>query len=149
MSMASFPIRPLAILNFFKLPLFVLALHVVLAGFLQVYEFAPWFDMPMHYLGGLSVTYSLWLLLNYFQEEKVINQLGLPITILFSFSLLITVAVFWEFGEFALDRLLGINLQVSLPNTMRDLAAGMIGAVTVLVYFSWRFRSSTSGRRLL
>jgi hypothetical protein len=92
----------------------------------------------MHYLGGLSVTYSLWVILTYLQEENIINQLGLPITLLFSFSLLITIAVFWEFGEFLLDRLLGINLQVSLPNTMRDLAAGMSGAVTVLVYFSWK-----------
>jgi hypothetical protein len=138
MNILPFPIRPWTLIQFLKFPLIVLAFHIILAGFLQIYESAPWFDMPMHYLGGLSVTYSLWVILTYLQEEKIINQLGLPITLLFSFSLLITIAVFWEFGEFLLDRLLGINLQVSLPNTMRDLAAGMSGAVTVLVYFSWK-----------
>jgi hypothetical protein len=45
-----------------------------------------------------------------------------------------TVAVFWEFAEFLLDRFLGTDLQISLQNTMQDLLMGILGAATLVQY---------------
>jgi MYXO-CTERM domain-containing protein len=42
------------------------------------------------------------------------------------------VAVLWELAEFVVDRTAGTNLQVSLPNTMKDLALGLLGAVLLV-----------------
>ena len=53
------------------------------------------------------------------------------------FALTVTVAVFWEFAEFLLDQTVGSNLQVSLANTMKDLAMGVSGAAVVT---AWRVR---------
>jgi hypothetical protein len=43
-------------------------------------------------------------------------------------SLTATAAVFWEFAEFTVDQLFATNVQVSLANTMKDLALGVAGA---------------------
>jgi hypothetical protein len=43
-----------------------------------------------------------------------------------------TVAVFWEFAEFASDRFLGTSVQQSVTETMLDLAFGVVGASTTL-----------------
>ena len=39
----------------------------------------------------------------------------------------------WEFAEFSSDRLVGTNIQVSLNNTMQDLALGMLGALVMVI----------------
>ena len=48
-------------------------------------------------------------------------------------SLTATAAVFWEFAEFALDQLADSNIQVSLANTMLDLAMGIFGATFLIL----------------
>jgi hypothetical protein len=57
-----------------------------------------------------------------------------------------TAAVFWEFNEFTRDQLFGTNIQVSLSNTMQDLAMGMVGA---LVFIIIRSRQLCVGTREL
>ena len=53
-------------------------------------------------------------------------------------SLTTTAAVVWELLEFAIDTATGSNLQVSLANTMQDLALGMPGAAAVVVARAWQ-----------
>ena len=48
-------------------------------------------------------------------------------------ALATTAAVVWEFAEFSVDQAFGTNVQVSLANTMKDLAVGMAGAGLFLV----------------
>jgi hypothetical protein len=88
----------------------------------------------MHYLGGLSMAYSLSLAQTSLQNHKVDSQLDKIIELVLVFTLVATVAVFWEFAEFLLDHWLGTDLQVSLPNTMRDLLMGILGAGTLVGY---------------
>src|SRR4051812_20035384 len=45
-----------------------------------------------------------------------------------AFSLTCSIAVFWEIGEFASDKIFGGNVQRGLDNTMRDLICGISGA---------------------
>jgi hypothetical protein len=58
-------------------------------------------------------------------------------------SLTTTAAVFWEFAEFSLDQLFKSNIQVSLPNTMKDLAMGIIGATTLMIIRARQLRVSS------
>jgi len=50
------------------------------------------------------------------------------------FAVTCTAATFWEFGEFARDRLFDSNVQLSLANTMRDLLLGCLGALVFLAF---------------
>jgi hypothetical protein len=59
-------------------------------------------------------------------------------------SLTVTAAVAWELLEFALDTMTGSNLQVSLTNTMQDLALGMLGAAAVVVVRARRTGASSA-----
>jgi len=61
-------------------------------------------------------------------------------------SLTATAAVFWEFAEFTYDRAFGTNIQVSLANTMQDMAMGIAGASAFMV---GRARQLRAGRREL
>ena len=60
-------------------------------------------------------------------------------------SLTTSAAVVWEFLEFAIDAVTGSNLQVSLANTMQDLALGMLGAGALIVARARRERAAPIG----
>ena len=112
----------LRILSFFTLPAIVFIINLPL-GF--VYEAYPSFDIPMHFLGGVSIALTSVLFLKLFEEEKM-----LKIKNEFLFLFIVTcfvafIAVFWEFYElillFDLDYILGIE------DTLLDLAMGLTG----------------------
>lgn len=118
----------------FWLPMFIFAAHVFVSRVLHGYILFPSLDIPMHYLGGLSMGYSSFLALAFLQQHKIISPLDKAVAWVFVFTLVTTIAVFWEFAEFSMDQLIGTNLQLHLPNTMQDLFMGMLGAVTIIGY---------------
>ena len=122
------------ILNIFWPAILVFTLHIFLTHVVNAYLLLPWIDIPMHYLGGLSMACSLLLGLTYLQEHKQITQLDRVIELLLVFTLVTSIAVFWEFSEFSMDQLLGTNVQISLQNTMQDLFMGIMGASTIVSY---------------
>lgn len=87
-------------------------------------------DGVLHFLGGAAVAFF------FYQVYRILTDvLGefRPLThYLLAFALACTAALFWELGEFASDRLIGTQLQKSLPETMADLAFGVLGAATSL-----------------
>jgi len=115
-------------------PILVFSFHVFLVGVVHIYDFYPWLDIPMHYLGGLSMALSLSTGVSVLQARRAISQLDKWIELVLVFTLVATIAVFWEFAEFMLDRFLGTDLQVSLPNTMQDLLMGILGAGTLVAF---------------
>lgn len=120
--------------NIFWLPICVFLLHIFLSRGLQFYILVPWIDIPMHYLGGLSMAYSMFLSLAFLKKEGIITHLDRIIELTFVFTMVATIAVFWEFAEFSMDQLIGTNVQISLQNTMQDLFLGILGAVTMIGY---------------
>jgi predicted permease len=126
------------LLSIFWPPMLVYTMHVFFSRGLHLYQLQPWIDIPMHYLGGLSMAYSLFLTLVFLQEHSLITHMDSFIELTLVFSLVITIAVFWEFLEFSKDKLLGTNVQISLKNTMQDLFMGMLGVSTMIVYKIFR-----------
>jgi hypothetical protein len=115
-------------------PIFVFSLHVILSHGLHLYSLLLWIDIPMHFLGGLSMAYSLFLVLAFLQDSGVISRLDRIIEWALVFTLVATIAVFWEFLEFSIDHLFRSNVQISLPNTMQDLFMGILGASNMIGY---------------
>jgi hypothetical protein len=62
-------------------------------------------------------------------------------------SLTATAAVFWEFAEFTIDQAFGMNVQISLANTMQDLAMGISGATLFIFIRSRQLRVGASELR--
>jgi hypothetical protein len=125
-------------------PIVVFLIHRVVLSGLNLYAAYPWIDIPMHFLGGLSIAYSVSSGLTYLQEKKILLPMDTFIHLLLTITTTVTTAVLWEFLEFLTDQFYGTNIQISLANTMQDLFFGMAGAITLIVF---RFiRKKTFGR---
>lgn len=90
----------------------------------------PWFDITMHFLGGLGV----YLVIQpYF--SKHLTRLPAWQHGLFLIGMTILVGVLWEFAEFfgtQVLRLRGSAVQLSgdLPDTLTDLVLDLLGGIT-------------------
>lgn len=122
------------IFGFFIFPILVLLLHVFLIFFTNIYEIFPWFDIPIHILGGFAVGHSYFLILNYLQEKNYLKTNSF-IKIVFIISLVSLTAVFWEFFEYFAGYLTGFGLQGNLDDTILDLAMGILGGILAAVSF--------------
>lgn len=112
--------------------------HLLLKFGVKIYSFWPDADMPLHFLGGLSIAYFVAGAFNVLSHESVKSSRSKLLELVLVVSLTATVAVFWEFGEFASDLVLGTYLQGGLVDTMQDLMLGMVGAFVVFFVRAWQ-----------
>ena len=123
-------------------PLAVVVMHLVLAE----YGLTERFDHLLHFLGGASIAYFL---LGFVAlVPSLFASIPRWVHYLLAFTSTCTVAVFWEFAEFASDRFMGTSIQQSLSETVLDLVFGVIGAFTTLLViaaFRVMVRGSTMG----
>ena len=113
-------------------PLLVIGLHVVATEALDVYSGWPRLDIPMHFAGGVAMAYFVSGCLQALPHGPSRRSRVIVLEAVLVASLTTTAAVVWEFVEFTIDTATGSNLQVSLTNTMQDLAVGMLGAAVVV-----------------
>lgn len=124
----------------------ILAIHVValLSGW---YEFHRWFDIPMHFAGGVAI--GLLVLAGF---EVCIDKLSFARTIrtfwqtiiygLGVLGLVALVGVAWEWYEFIFDTIavqLSANVmpaQMGLGDTMADLFLDLSGGL--VAFLGWR-----------
>jgi hypothetical protein len=102
---------------------------LILLGILEP-TFGSRVDPYLHVLGGAACQYFFYNLLSL--PFSWIGTLTRYAKTIFAFTLTCTVATLWEFGEFVSDRNLGTHLQESIPETIGDLALGLLGAIIVL-----------------
>lgn len=121
-------------LSYLIIPVFFFLFHLFLYLVLDIYKRLPGFSNIMHFLGGVILAITFFSFLNYLQREGdlKINKL---MNFIFVISLVISVAVFWEFYEFVMDYFFNVNWQISVADTMGDLALGIIGGITVTLVF--------------
>jgi hypothetical protein len=118
----------LALRNAAWAPLAVLVLHAILA---EIFGHEPYVDPAIQLCGGVAVAYLL--------HEACVTLpmlLGLPSTLgrnLMAFGLTAAVAILWEVGEFCWDIIFGTDIQGDVPETMRDLILGLLGAMVFLI----------------
>lgn len=115
-------------LRFFKFPAAVFLVNLIFA-LLHLYQTFEWLDIPMHFIGGLSVAYMGLLFLNYFRRKHVIDLYSKTLNFMIIISFVAFVAVLWEFFEFLLKTFFELNTQPSVADTIGDLFMGLVGAV--------------------
>jgi len=119
------------IIGFFIFPIGILIEHVFLLLF-GVYRVFPWFDIPIHFIGGSSIGITYFLILEHLQKKDYI-RIGQFIRIVFVLSLVALTAVSWEFFEFSATYLTGLGLQGGLNDTMFDLFLGIFGGISAVI----------------
>ncbi|PYV86514.1 MAG: hypothetical protein DMG05_19470 [Acidobacteria bacterium] len=113
-------------------PILVFGLHVIFSRVLGAYLAFPRLDVPMHFFGGIAITYFLGYA---FAVAAAVGFLGSPnrtVLLLLVFFTACSAAVFWEFAEFLSDRFLGTHAQLGLNDTLSDMLLGMVGALVYL-----------------
>ena len=123
-------------------PLLVFFIHEAGANIFNVYNHWPAFDVPMHFFGGLAIAFFFSRLFQTLPRELPYNQRVVVLEMILILSLTATAAVFWEFLEFGMDQTLGTNVQVSLANTMKDMALGIAGGCLYILLRMKTLRAS-------
>ena len=138
--------------------LYVLFLYaaIYLGEVRSFYYRIPHWDMILHgFSGGMlgALAFSFVRLLN--KSDRVHLILSPLFTAIFAFSFSITLGVFWEFYEYIVDGMLGLNMQKfllengtaligreALGDTMQDLMTDAFGALftSIIGYVSLKYK---------
>lgn len=118
----------------------VFATHVFLSGVLHAYDSWPHLDIPMHFSGGIAIAFFVSQCFQSLPRESTRRSRVVILELVLIGSLTASAAVFWEFTEFTADQLFGTNVQISLANTMQDLAMGILGAIVFMLIRSRQLR---------
>ena len=119
-------------------PAVVFLIHVVATQVFDVYTLWPQTDIPMHFAGGCAIAFFISRCFQALPREVIRSSRIVVLEAVIVASLTTSATVLWEFAEFSLDRLAGTNVQVSLANTMQDMAMGMLGAALVITVRVWQ-----------
>ena len=125
------------ILMYFTIPAFFYLFHMILDLVFNVYDRFLWFSSVMHFLGGLMLGVTFFLLLNYLNKERYFES-DKMMRFIFVISLVISVAVFWEFYEFAIVNLFDLNWNMTYNDTIWDLFVDLCGGVLASVWFLFK-----------
>lgn len=118
---------------FFIFPFLVLIMYLILMLVLKIYLIFPWYDIPVHFVGGASLAITYFLTLQYFQKEKYLDMNSF-FEVLFIFALVSLTAIFWELSEFFVSYLTGWISQGDLQDTMADLFFGILGGLFTAIF---------------
>jgi hypothetical protein len=125
-------------------PVVVFGLHEISAR-LGFYGLWPPLDIPMHFFGGVAITYFFG---HAYRAAEEMGLLGRPAEVVYRvtvFALTGSTTVFWEFAEFLSDRYLGSHMQGGLEDTLGDMLMGLVGGLAFLVAAA--LKRSSSDRR--
>lgn len=110
-------------------PTLVFGIHVFISRGLNAYVLYPPLDIPMHFFGGVVIALFIWRCFAAISPAAIAPPLRPALMALLVFSFSATATVFWEFAEFLSDRLFSTNAQVSLEDTLLDMALGLAGCL--------------------
>jgi hypothetical protein len=119
-------------------PIAVFVFHVILESVFDVYNRWPRADIPMHFLGGVVITYFF---LHVFEAAAELDLLGRPnrtALVVLAFLAGCTTTILWEGYEWGLDFFFQAGAQEGLNDTMKDMAIGSLGAACYLACASLR-----------
>lgn len=123
----------------FPTPLFLFILLILtfqlVANYFYWYWRIWWFDMPMHFAGGLWVGLSvLWFVFLSGRFKRNIQQNTLSIFAVGIFSVL-TIAILWEIFEYIVYIIIPHATPYSISDTLGDITLGVLGGLTASFVF--------------
>lgn len=89
------------------------------------------YDHSIHYLGGFAIAYFLFRVIRY--ARPILGELSPAARYTLALTSGCTTALFWEFSEWASDRITGGHIQHNVFETLYDLLYGTLGILSALV----------------
>lgn len=115
------------------LALFIAALHFA-AGVYFLYWSVWWFDILMHFLGGLFISASTLWLLRFEVPPGIRTRIPVFITV---FAVALAVGVLWEVFEKITGAYNAVNYTL---DTATDIAMDIVGMLSAYGIFKWYAR---------
>lgn len=113
-----------ALLRGLAFPAAVFIVHVLTIG---VYEVWWWYDIPMHFLGGVSIAVGSAVFLASFPKTALPKDVPRWFSVVLLVGLTMIFGVLWEFAEFGFDWFFHTVNQQGVRDTMGDLAMDLVG----------------------
>lgn len=123
------------ILSFFIFPTVVYAFSWFMDLLFDIYHVYLWVDIPMHFLGGLAISYTIICFIGLFREKNILLLKNKWIFSLVVVGLVALIAILWEFYEFFMKVTFGLDMQPSLNDTLLDLFMGLLGGLAGSLLF--------------
>lgn len=102
--------------------------HFFCGEILGFYVKISWWDSALHTFSGMLIALLSFSLINLLNKAKDDGfKLNLVFSVIFVFSLSLTIGALWEIIEFASDTLLGSNMQRAYESTMNGRGEGLVG----------------------
>lgn len=132
------------ILNLLLLPFLVYEFNTNFLSFAPNFYNNYSVDTLSHFLGGLTIAYSIYYTLSLIEKNDwiIIKKNNLKAVIIVAVT--VSVAVCWEFYEFLSDHFLGTLMQPSNADTIKDLSMGMLGSIIFSTIFLHKINSKKS-----
>ena len=121
----------------------VIALHALFL-LLDAYS-TPHLDSVMHLGGGVALGLCLFGMLTCAVGKGWCPDPCLALGLILVVALVTTGAVCWEFYEWLSDYYLGTGLQLSVEDTIKDLALGLMGGILYALYIGMSRRAGEQG----
>jgi len=118
-------------------PTLIFLSHVIV-WFMKVYEVWPPIDIPMHFLGGVSITYFFWKSISICGSNSLSLQLQTRVKVVLALSLTGSTTVLWEFAEYIADHTMCSGIQLGLEDTLLDMLLGILGAIFYIGIVVWK-----------
>ncbi len=121
--------------NKFALSIFGVFVLNALASFFYWYQSFFWFDMVMHFFGGIVVTFFLvfvfYKLYGIWRNEKTFWK-----GVLMNSALFILVGVLWEIMEYSVQHVFNVYGVLATPaDSLSDILCGLAGSLIALIYY--------------
>jgi len=123
------------------MPAAIFGTHILMSRVFHTYAAWPDVDIIMHFAGGFAIAFFVSGCFRALPRGEVKRSRVVLLELLLIGSLTATIAVFWEFREFTNDQIFGTNSQISLANTMQDLAVGILGSGLFILVRAWQLRA--------
>lgn len=115
-----------ALIRGLAFPAAVLAIHALTLAFYEAW----WpYDIPMHFLGGVSIAVGGAVCIASWKGASFLGSVPGWFVVMFLVGLTMIFGVLWEFVEFGSDWILHTVNQQGLRDTMGDLAMDLLGGV--------------------
>jgi hypothetical protein len=113
-------------------PLLVFLVYIISAFVFDLFAPLPRLDMVMHFAGGMATAFFVHRAMALHRRLRPASAAASRSETIQVLLLTLAVALLWELAEFTSDRLFGTHEQLGTADTLRDLLAGMLGAVVYL-----------------
>lgn len=100
---------------------------------LRLFRSFPSLDIPVHFAGGVAITYFYRSAIRH--SQRLVGEIPLSIQVLFAITCTGTTAILWEFYENISDFLFGTRMVRGVQDTIVDLFAGVMGALVLSLFY--------------